>query len=86
LLSKFVECLYPKSVPVDDVENTKYMLVVQDRTLLARALNLQFLCHMYYWNGNILENIKKYNTMNIFYGYDVNVIINCIKIEIDKMK
>jgi len=53
--------------------------IMFDRVLLARALNLQFLCHMYYPFPNLLQNLRKYHDLRIFYGYDVSVIFECLK-------
>jgi hypothetical protein len=61
-------------------------LVIYDRTLLARALNLQFLCHLYAENPAMVGHLMNYHSFKIFYGYDVSVFISCVRIQILKEK
>jgi hypothetical protein len=73
--------LYPKHLPHKTSPN-KTQIIIYDRILLARALIIQLICHTYLGNTDIIEYLKKYNYLNIFYGYDVNVMIGCIKMQV----
>ena len=59
---------------------------VYDKILLAKALNLMFLCHMLDPSPDMLQLLLNNYERKIFYSYDIKVFMSCIKIEIFKEK
>ncbi len=76
--------LYPKAIEIKNSDIVKKKIVIFDRSLLARALNVQFLCHMYAEDNDLLKNLVKYHDFKIYYGYDVSILLSCIKIQLLK--
>ena len=60
-------------VPPDDSPEDKY-----DNILVARALNLLFLCHMYRPNEQALRKLLLFQDAHIFVSYDLRVLCLCL--------
>lgn len=54
--------------------------MIYDRTLLARALNLQLLCHLYSPAPDTIFHLVRYHDYKIYYGYDVSVLLSCMQV------
>ena len=58
---------------------------IYDKILLAKALNLMFLCHMHQ-NNKVIDDLLQYHDLKIYYSYDIKVLISCMKVQIFKEK
>ncbi len=67
--------LCPEHLPRKTSPNKK-QIIIYDRIFLARALIIQLIYHIYLGNTHIIEYLKKYNYLNIFYGYDISYDIS----------
>ena len=60
-------------IPADDSPEDKY-----DNILVARSLNLLFLCHMYHPNEQALRKLLLFQDTHIFVSYDLRVLSLCL--------